>query len=642
MKIKGLLLGMFACAALVACTDNDMVENTPDVNSKSEKAEVYLTFSIATSGNSSRATTIGDSDGNEDDSGHYNTGTANENNVESIAIVFYNADDLSGDGIAVEYNTGSASNDIKKNDDGTYSPSKPYQLSTTGNYKTLVIINPNATISGMIMGNSSGAASVKSIYDNILEGSNSDINDIIGTEKDAFMMTNRQEVKISVDNVNNSPENAASGYIEVERVASKITFRPVTLENFTGVGALGSGANVYQVNASHTTYMVTTSGGWVPNGNSYIYYDKFNKATTNEANVAVRREIYVLLKDGEPSFYTMGDNHTGYVNGQEKTAPIMVSFNMNGKKPIYQGTFGTLEEVPYYVRLERYALVNLNNAVYNVRHTNTNPANEESAHVFGIVGSTNYLFEPNTQAKSVEDLNVEIFTGGDEWFGRTAIYNVETAISKNTTSTLFTDLPQTYNDNNQYVGGEGAVAGGIPEDNNVGSILAYCMENAVVNSNQSSRLTTGIFFEAQIYDTEGEAVPCMYKFGDSFYKDLKSLNVATSNLFSTFLDENNENGELDSKLSAIGVEVFRNGKCYYFSSEIKHFDNNSLLKGVMEYAIMRNNIYSLKVDNVNGFGFASTEIVPGETGEGSEDQSVYLTLKASILPWIVRFNGIEF
>lgn len=27
MKIKGLLLGMFACAALVACTNDDIVEN---------------------------------------------------------------------------------------------------------------------------------------------------------------------------------------------------------------------------------------------------------------------------------------------------------------------------------------------------------------------------------------------------------------------------------------------------------------------------------------------------------------------------------------------------------------------------------------------------------------------------------------
>ena len=40
MKIKGLLLGMFACAALVACTNDDIVEN----NNIEQPEKVKLTL----------------------------------------------------------------------------------------------------------------------------------------------------------------------------------------------------------------------------------------------------------------------------------------------------------------------------------------------------------------------------------------------------------------------------------------------------------------------------------------------------------------------------------------------------------------------------------------------------------------------
>lgn len=53
MKIKGLLLGMFACAALVACTNDDIVENNNI--EQPEKVKANLTLSISTSTGSGRA-----------------------------------------------------------------------------------------------------------------------------------------------------------------------------------------------------------------------------------------------------------------------------------------------------------------------------------------------------------------------------------------------------------------------------------------------------------------------------------------------------------------------------------------------------------------------------------------------------------
>lgn len=86
MKIKGLLLGMFACAALASCTNDDIVENN---GSNQEKETVmegdgYMTVKFAMSGdNGSRA--FGD-DG-------FQTGTADEVGVTKAIFFFLDAED---------------------------------------------------------------------------------------------------------------------------------------------------------------------------------------------------------------------------------------------------------------------------------------------------------------------------------------------------------------------------------------------------------------------------------------------------------------------------------------------------------------------------------------------------------------------
>ena len=55
MKIKGLLLGMLAYAAMVACTNEDIVKN--NVN-QPEKVKGNLSLVISSTSNSSRAADI--------------------------------------------------------------------------------------------------------------------------------------------------------------------------------------------------------------------------------------------------------------------------------------------------------------------------------------------------------------------------------------------------------------------------------------------------------------------------------------------------------------------------------------------------------------------------------------------------------
>lgn len=59
----------------------------------------------------------------------------------------------------------------------------------------------------------------------------------------------------------------------------------------------------------------------------------------------------------------------------------------------------------------------------------------------------------------------------------------------------------------------------------------------------------------------------------------------------------------------------------------------------MEFAIVRNNIYSLAVTDINGIGDAAIDPNPGTENESSVG---YIKVEAKIIPWTVRFNNIEF
>jgi hypothetical protein len=57
---------------------------------------------------------------------------------------------------------------------------------------------------------------------------------------------------------------------------------------------------------------------------------------------------------------------------------------------------------------------------------------------------------------------------------------------------------------------------------------------------------------------------------------------------------------------------------------------------------MRNNIYSVGVTSLNGFGFSEDNIEEITEVEEGTAESIYLTLSAEILPWIVRYTNVEF
>lgn len=91
--------------------------------------------------------------------------------------------------------------------------------------------------------------------------------------------------------------------------------------------------------------------------------------------------------------------------------------------------------------------------------------------------------------------------------------------------------------------------------------------------------------------------------------------------FTTFMENKTEQSFGDAKFYDAGV-------CYY-PYWIRHANNNKpAVMGVMEFAIVRNNIYDLTVKGMNSWGFSGTDIPdpkdPDEDGTARINVELYV------------------
>ena len=188
--------------------------------------------------------------------------------------------------------------------------------------------------------------------------------------------------------------------------------------------------------------------------------------------------------------------------------------------------------------------------------------------------------------------------------------------------------------------------------------LGYCLENTMHSTMQLNGFSTGLMFKAKItpemiivssgssnnaatpYTPVASTYPTFYNYGDQFYNDIQALENAGIPLNSAVTNEAAFTGTPTQKEAALadlkscGVTRCDNGVCYYYYW-IKHEDNAQYM-AVMEYAIVRNNVYKMKVTGISGVGESSEIIDPEEEDELTR---VYLKVEMNILPWIVRENN---
>ena len=386
---------------------------------------------------------------------------------------------------------------------------------------------------------------------------------------------------------------------------------------------------------------------------NYISYDQENN--TYQLLTAVSTANWEKTEDKNNSYAVVDvdpNDNEGELTDAEK-ADIDLEFDPDA----------TVATKDWYVRLEGYALVNLSKSVNYVRHTVTG----DVATPFGTLDGSNFLWTPNWGDKNdvvfKADANGEMqfdpttFTTNTWFYNTLADVSTESAnLQINTTGgnrtfslpsgnvQYFKTFDSMYNDDSDVDnadGGSGHYTGLTDNTPAVGKLMSYCFENSTDIEHQTHGLSTGITFVATIWgDPECKtAISRLYLYKGHNYTSIDQMKEAYGDAVPDAIKKLTDSSSKE-ELEKAGVKLYNSNICYYYTTEIKHYDNNQdQVLGNMEFAIMRNNIYSLAVSTITQIGDPIVDPTPGTENESEEAK---LEVSAKILPWIVRYNDIEF
>lgn len=646
----------------------------------------------------------GDNDGDQEDSKHHSDGIDGESDINNILVVVAPSEGSNATGLVKLYTVADATTTGDKagkfietnSTTKTYTMAEPATV-TTGDYKVLVIVNPSNKLKGSNA--DFDKMDAKTLYNDILSGQYSYTTDpaanpdnyeyenaanSIGMgvgydgsleedETGSFMMANKAEASVTLNQTNeNTP---AKVNVDVERVLSKITFRSKPANE-----AEKTGENVYKVEGVKigSAPAKTVPGCTLSDKQSGTY-------TLNIATDALGKTIYALYndngfvaayrapKDQESAYQLLTAVSTANWETTENKEASYAVIDVNpedgeltaAEKADIDLEFDPDAEVKtddWYVRLEGYALVNLSKSVNYVRHTVTG----DVVIPFGTLDGTNFLWTPNWGAKNditfVADANGEMqFPTGvttDDWFYNTLAKVSEESADLQISTTgdtrtfslptgtvqYFKTFASMYNDDSAVENVEGGTGHYTDLTDNtpaVGKLMSYCFENSTDIEHQTHGLSTGITFVATIWDDPEckTAISRLYLYKGHNYTSIDQMKEAYGDAVPDAIKDLTDKSSKED-LEKAGVKLYNSNICYYYTTEIKHYDNNQPnVLGNMEFAIMRNNIYSLSVSTITQIGDPIVDPTPGTENESEEAK---LEVSAKILPWIVRYNDIEF
>ena len=292
------------------------------------------------------------------------------------------------------------------------------------------------------------------------------------------------------------------------------------------------------------------------------------------------------------------------------------------------------------ITLKNYYVVNARKEGYYFRHvdkesTVTNPLTEAN---YGNSSATlPYVTDPKTYNKTYTSTPALANSYGDWYLQGSSAFGLS---SFGTFSGTYTDMPD--------------YSSGAVET----KVAAYCYENTMLKDKQKNGYTTGIVFKAEIApskmmqktssgdgveetNTIGSIGEIFYHSG-IFYKDIEALKEAGVLLADGTTSSSASGAPADLKKN--DVQCFKKGNtdgkfiCYY-PYWIKHLPSADTAEDVMEFGIVRNNVYQVTVTGIQGVGKDGvTENIITDT-ETDDPTTVLLNVKLSIKPWVVRTNS---
>lgn len=304
------------------------------------------------------------------------------------------------------------------------------------------------------------------------------------------------------------------------------------------------------------------------------------------------------------------------INLERAVAKLMVRNSANESYALKNSSGVTYANV----RLNNYKFINLANKFYTFRHVATLDAGTETpsapssysvaAGNFGNIADNNgYLIDPYFFDKTVAGANA--FTGGS----------------------FYTNHLSQQGDSNW----SGLATAGA-------YVSMYCLENCMFRPAQNTVYTTGIMlkgtFTPEASQTIGEngspvedalTYSTLYYFNYKFYTSLAALGQY-GDANTSGLTENSTDEELEAKQILRFKKNSEGNFSTFYNYWIKHLDNgNSTTMGVMEFGIVRNNIYSVNITSIKNLGPGTPDIEPGP-----DEYKGYLDVEFGVYPWIVR------
>lgn len=514
MKIKGLLFGLFACAALAACTNDDIVENND--KGEQEKVKANLTLVIGAATNSSRAADNETGDTTD-------PGTGVESGVTDAVVLLHKE--------GKEFAFFLTSEQLNKQGSGTSITYEPQlTVAESGNYGVIVILNPCQEIKTAInsfIGDGTLPSGKESMYDYItsyeVKATTGDNPTSAIATDNKFMMVNKVAVAANV--VSNEKDKPSTASVDVERVVSKITYMPTQTNN------------LYKVEDTTVKYTVTTTDGWRVENNIATYMTGMACGTLEGSAIYEHKGVY----------YTS----TGTQHPEANDNPAATLFERTSDvnpEAIKWTTTNENTTRNWFVKLDKVALVNLSNSVYAVRRRATADT-WNSPTFFGTLSSSEYLMDPNTLVKN----NGE--TEYADYF-----YNVASAV-KQVQVTNMSD--QETDDFKSYFKDLPTVA----DEDNVGTTLAYCFENIVKKANQNGNYVTGVIFRGQICNADGTSYNNnVYKYKGKYYLSLAEAAA------------NNGKSVTEVEADTDNLITYESGHCYYCSKDIFHHEGSGTME----------------------------------------------------------------
>lgn len=514
MKIKGLLFGLFACAALAACTNDDIVENNG--KGEQEKVKANLTLVIGAATNSSRAADNETGDTTD-------PGTGVESGVTDAVVLLHKE--------GKEFAFFLTSEQLNKQGSGTSITYEPQlTVAESGNYGVIVILNPCQEIKTAInsfIGDGTLPSGKESMYDYItsyeVKATTGDNPTSAIATDNKFMMVNKVAVAANV--VSNEKDKPSTASVDVERVVSKITYMPTQTNN------------LYKVEDTTVKYTVTTTDGWRVENNIATYMTGMACGTLEGSAIYEHKGVY---------YTSTGTQHPAANDNPAATLFERTSDVNPGA--IKWTTTNENTTRNWFVKLDKVALVNLSNSVYAVRRRATADT-WNSPTFFGTLSSSEYLMDPNTLVKN----NGE--TEYADYF-----YNVASAV-KQVQVTNMSD--QETDDFKSYFKDLPTVA----DEDKVGTTLAYCFENIVKKANQNGNYVTGVIFRGQICNADGTSYNNnVYKYKGKYYLSLAEAAA------------NNGKSVTEVEADTDNLITYESGHCYYCSKDIFHHEGSGTME----------------------------------------------------------------